>query len=375
MLKLKQQLAMKNNILATLFILLIILGLFFAVFLRKSTASKPTIQLPDILKIGILGESRSEGKDELSFNIEVLNNLFTVLNKFHIDAIFFTGNLTFGWRPQYESFKKENKPDINYSKDILKKPSKTKSDALYDPKLLRSQLHQFRNFVDYSFNYPIAFYPAMGNHEAIGPHSTEIFQNELDLKNIIITPIGELRYTVSIGNSFFAVISTNYYDAQQNKIIEHAVSQDTLIWLENALKEARLKHSYLFVIGHEPAFSTQSIFNKRFGLDNNPQQRDVFWNILKKYKVLAYFSSHEQVYDRSDREGVWQVISGGAGSPLNEGEEHINAFFHCLLLTIPQKDSDPPSVTVLDEEGNVRDFFKLNQEKQTLHQFRISKSL
>lgn len=367
---------MKNKILACLVIVSVVLGGFFAMYLKKEAVPpEPRVpnvpRAPESLRIGILGESRSDGSNDLSFNQEILTKLFDVLNKLDVRVIFFTGNLTLGWsKPQGVASENIQQMNNNYYKDsgndwIAK-------GFLYDPIIFRSQLRQFYTLINSSFSDSIAFYPMMGSHEAIGPHTSEIFQDELKIKNTISSAKDQLGYTVSIGNAFFAIIPTNYYDNKKQRIVEHAITPETMTWLKTVLREAKLNHRYLFVMGHEPAYSTPSIFNKSSGLDSYPEQRDIFWNVLKEYGVLAYFSSHEHVYDRSNRDGIWQIISGGGGSPLNEEGEDNHAFFHCLLLTIPQKENGVPSVTVLDKDGKIRDHFELDPEKQPLHQFRIS---
>ncbi len=374
---------MKNKILTLCLLVLVAAGGFFSIYLREKPPAVPQTERAKIetqiptssqvedLKIGILGESRSDGSEDLSFNQKILSELFQVLNERNISAIFFTGNLTLGWSKTQEAAKeKPQKKNLDLSKNLLRNDWTAKG-FLYDPTIFRSQLKQFYTFVNSSFSYPIAFYPMMGDHEAIGLKATEIFEEELKVKSDNPS-IDQISYSVSIGDAFFAVIPTNYYDTEKKEIIEHTITPDTLTWLKTVLNEAKAHHKYLFVMGHEPAFSTLSIFNKPFGLESHPEQRDAFWNILKEHGVLAYFSSHEHVYDRSNRDGVWQIISGGGGSPLNQGGENNHAFFHCLLLTIPQQEEGVPSVTVLDKEGNIRDSFELNQEKQPLHQFRIS---
>lgn len=371
-----------KNLFNVLIILFVLAGAFFAIYLRKeplpSNELKKTqevkeekkIKAPPLL-IGILGESRSDGTKETSFNQDVLSGLFEVLNKQNVRTIFFLGNLTFGWaKPPMEASEGSEKNDIIYNK-VMSANDWTAKGFTFDPSIFRSQLKKFYSFVNSSFSYPIAFYPMMGDHDAIGINASEIFQDELNIKNISPSPNKEIRYTVSIENAFFAIVPTNYYDAEHQQIIQHTLSPNTLNWLKTVLKEAKPHHRYLFVMGHEPAYSTPSIFYKRSGLDNNPEQRDAFWNILKENEVLAYFSSHEHVYDRSNRDGIWQIVSGGGGSPLNEGQNN-HAFFHGLLLTIPQDENSIPSVKVFDTEGNVRDYFELQSEKQPLHQFRIS---
>ena len=107
------------------------------------------------------------------------------------------------------------------------------------------------------------------------------------------------------------------------------------------------------------------------GLDRKPEMRDEFWRILRSHNVLAYFSGQENFFDRSLRQDVWQVISGGAGSPLSENDKN-KIFYHYLLLTIPQGKEGVPIVTVIDLGGTAPDSFPLNRTPPTIYQLRIS---
>lgn len=372
---------MKNNVIAFFILTAVALGGFFSIYFRKDVVPvtppasvQPQKTSVEPLRIGILGESRSDGSEELSFNQEILSKLFDVLDQHQAKVIFFTGDLTLGWsKPGQESKNTSQTINGKDSEDPLTNTWLEKGYS-YDPTIFGTQLKQFHLLFKNRFKEPIALYPIMGSHEAIGPDAKNIFEKEFHIKGIIPDADDQLGYTVSIGNAFFALIPTNYYDNKKHQIINHTISPETIAWLKSVLKEAKLTHRYLFVIGHEPAYSTPSIFNKNLGLNLHAEQRDSFWNTLKENGVLAYFTSHEHVYDRSNRDGVWQVISGGGGSPLNQGGENNHAFFHSLLLVIPQNEKGVPSVTVLDKDGNVRDFFELNQGPQALHQFRISMS-
>lgn len=94
----------------------------------------------------------------------------------------------------------------------------------------------------------------------------------------------------------------------------------------------------------------------------------------KNNRVVAYFCSHEHLYDRSFRDGVWQIISGGAGGPLNK-KDILKAFYHFILLTIPSELGKFPVVQVIDIQGVVRDEFSLSPiPEQPIFQMRISQN-
>jgi hypothetical protein len=203
--------------------------------------------------------------------------------------------------------------------------------------------------------------------------SAESFIDAFDLLGAKI--IGkELLYTVSAGHAFFAVIATDEPMVGLNEP-EGNFSSDMLSWLDKALKEGAKNHKYLFVVGYEPAFPSTTTFSK-----THLPERDAFWKILIDNKVLAYFSSKEHLFDRSNRSGVWQIISGGGGAPLSQGGGNI-PFYHGLVLTIPgDKETKEkgkqkvPGVQVIDIEGNTIEEFLIGPDSHPLYQMRISRN-
>lgn len=218
----------------------------------------------------------------------------------------------------------------------------------------------------------IPLFPALGDREIVIKGSAKSFINEFKLQGAEIFD-DELFYTVSAGDAFFAVIATDEL-VDGHKKVEESFTEPMLRWLDSVLKEGAKNHKYLFVVGYEPAFPSTTTFS----IKRQPQ-RDAFWKILASNKVLAYFSSKEHLFDRSNRYGVWQIISGGGGAPLSQGGGTL-PFYHTLVLTIPgnqenvetEKKPKGPSVQVIDNKGNIVEEFTLGQDNQPLYQMRIS---
>ena len=87
----------------------------------------------------------------------------------------------------------------------------------------------------------------------------------------------------------------------------------------------------------------------------------------------AYFSSHEALYDRSNRDGVWQIISGGVGGRRTVFTEHPQ-FSHFVVLTIPEHDGNP-YIEVFDLQGKKWDHFNVTPLDYPIHQLRITDNL
>jgi hypothetical protein len=88
---------------------------------------------------------------------------------------------------------------------------------------------------------------------------------------------------------------------------------------------------HIFVFGHEPAFPIGGHLDDClpdvgwFLKDTSDssrlihiEERDRFWGMLETYDVDAYICGHEHNYGRQSVDGVYQIVSGGAGAPLYE---------------------------------------------------------
>lgn len=371
---------MRAKIIQTIIILAVIAACFFAFYLQRAPVSPeptPTIEQPKIIPpkekvkkeipvppyptfvlpvdvqkdshFGILGEGRGSDFADDHVNKEVLNQLFDELKVRKVQAVFFSGNTVAG----------VEKGQGGHAKPI-------------DNMKLQEELTEFSQLYHNAFGNGVPIFPALGDREIVIPGSAKNFIDVFNLKGAEIFE-EELLYTVSAGQAFFAVIATDEFLDGHTKV-EEGFTEAMLEWLDSVLKEGAKNHKYLFVVGYEPAFPSTTTFS----IKKQPQ-RDAFWRILAQNKVLAYFSSKEHLFDRSNRYGVWQIISGGGGAPVSQGGGSL-PFYHALVLTIPgenkemeeEKKPRGPSVQVIDNKGNMVEEFTLGQENQPLYQMRIS---
>ncbi|HMK34117.1 MAG TPA: metallophosphoesterase [Desulfomonilaceae bacterium] len=129
-----------------------------------------------------------------------------------------------------------------------------------------------------------------------------------------------LTYSFDLDSCHFVLLTA--YTLFEN----NSFSNETITWLEKDLAEAERTGKKIFVASHPPAFpggghmwdslpyfdptySCQG-YDGRFGIDRRTE-RDRFWNILKKYNVVAYFCGHEHLLQVQEVDGVWHVVSGG----------------------------------------------------------------
>jgi hypothetical protein len=306
---------------------------------------------------GILGETRGQDFEEDPINSTVLNQLFLQLKIRNVKALFLSGNIVSG----------------------IIQEGKKKTKPISDQKLSKDLQHFFELYKSI-FEGGTPLYPAMGGREVMIKNGAKQFIEQFHLYGARVVD-NQLLYTVSAGDAFFAIIGTDEIIDGSEKSQE-AFSDSMLKWLSEVLAEGAKTHKYLFVVGFEPAFPSTTTFSK-----GHLPQRDAFWKILVQNKVLAYFSSKEHLFDRSNRNGVWQIISGGGGAPLSQGGGS-HPFFHALVLSLPGTEdegddkvkgkgrknikADFPSIQVIDTDGNVIEEFSLSRENQPLYQMRIS---
>lgn len=345
-----------RRILELVISLIVIVLALFLLYSKKASAPKPAQQQPvqEMVKrgpnemltvevepgkpvyVGIIGTSRGDPKTSEAFNASVVEHLLQNLKRRYVNAVFSTGDLVSGLG----------------------------KSRLPDSWILQQQLQEFSTL--YKTVLPnVPFFPVMGYTETAASNNSQIFRENFELGTGHAFDATSFAYTVSIGPAFFVLMPTLTVDMQTAKV-EASFPAPMLDWLDHTLKTAAQNHAFLFVVGHEPAFLPTVMFPSK-----NTSEKDAFWQVLVDNNVSAYFCSHDELYDRTIRDGVWQIVSGGGGAPYTE-MQLTKPFFHCLLLTVPAKEKEIPNVEVLDENGNVKDSFKLGPESSLLHQFHVS---
>ena len=334
---------MKNIITQTILLILVATGAFFALYLQKipSPHSVKNVVPAEVsplftvkidpagpVAVGIFGESYQDEIHGGSFNAKAVEETLDSLKKNRVQAIFFTGDLVDTSAKDFEE--KLNKFSMLYSK---------------------------------LYGTTVPFFPVLGNHELAIPNAAQIEKSAFHLNNALIMDKG-LAYGVSVGPAFFAVIPS--MDITPTTKPGNTTSpSEVLTWLNKTLEMASKNHEYLFVVGHEPAFPSSETLSK-----NDTSRRDAFWRILSDNHVFAYFSAKEHLFDRSDRSGVWQIISGGGGAPLNGGGGN-QPFFHSIVLKIPAGKNQTPSIQVIDLDGNLVGDYSLKDQQTPIFQMRI----
>ena len=154
-------------------------------------------------------------------------------------------------------------------------------------------------------------------------------------------------YSFSQNDTLFVVLNTEI-PGQEGRIAGQQYG-----WLDKELSKA---FKYKFVFLHRPLFPT--IFGMGFCLDRHSQERDRLHQLFVKQGVAVVVSGHQHLYNRSEKDGVTYVISGGGGGRLHGFTEEEGAFLHYLLA---KKSKEGYVFSAFDFKGIVRDEFPVKR--------------
>jgi hypothetical protein len=130
----------------------------------------------------------------------------------------------------------------------------------------------------------------------------------------------KLSYSFDFHGSHFVIINTDPVGKDAHAPVN---------WLASDLEAARTRgipHSFVF--GHKPAFTYYygataigPLPATPSGLDNDPVNRDLFWNVIEQYQA-TYFCGHEHIFNMSQPRLAqggrsWQILVGSGGSPFD----------------------------------------------------------
>lgn len=125
-------------------------------------------------------------------------------------------------------------------------------------------------------------------------------------------------------------------------------------------KDAKWK----FIFMHHPTYTSSS--HGALGSDGKPKEtpirvaQDIFPDLAKKYGITAIFSGHDHTYERSLRDGVHYIVTGGGGAPTygesNPKQNPYRQYFypgcHYCVITIQ---GDKGSIVTKLPNGKVID--------------------
>lgn len=166
------------------------------------------------------------------------------------------------------------------------------------------------------------WYPIPGNHD-FGREDIAFLQAynydpngtaEPNLVNAGPASCPHTTYSFDFQNAHFVALNV-YCNEESPWGIDGSITDPVYEWLAADLAGTQKEH--IFVYGHEPAFpqgDDQTGITRHWGesLDQYPEARDRFWELLKTYGVKAYFNGHTHGYSALQIDGVWQIDAGHA---------------------------------------------------------------
>jgi len=177
-----------------------------------------------------------------------------------------------------------------------------------NPAVLESQLTTWRNTLQPLYSAGIGVYPCRGNHDT-GSQAVwrSVFSGVYALPEN--GPAGEENITFSFTRGNVFVVAVDEYAG------DGGVNQS---WLDAQF--ARNGQPHVFVFGHAPAFK---VWHRDF-LENNPHERNTFWNSIKAEGGRTYFCGHDHFYNHSriddndddPKNDLHQYIVATGGAPL-----------------------------------------------------------
>ena len=166
------------------------------------------------------------------------------------------------------------------------------------------------------------WYPVIGNHELPGAGqeveygANLAWLNRYDYGQVNAGPSGcpTTTYSFDYGHAHFVMLN-EYCDSGGDDVTTGDVPDHVYHWLVSDL--ASTEKAYVFVFGHEPAYPQPDADNGRVrhvgdSLDQYPQRRDRFWELLRQTGVVAYICGHTHNYSVVRVKGVWQLDVGHA---------------------------------------------------------------
>jgi len=191
-----------------------------------------------------------------------------------------------------------------------------------------------------------ALWPALGNHE----------QGSAWYFTMMALPNNERWYSFDWADAHFVVLDSN---------VAMTPGSRQYRWLEEDL--AKTEKRWRFVTFHHPAFS--SGHHGKLGEDGLPKEkpmRDAAKYILplgKKYNVALFFWGHDHIYERSVKDGLGCITTGGGGAPVYTISEGRNPYsvvakdvFHYCVVDV---NGDRLKLTAKTPEGDIVDEFEL----------------
>lgn len=196
---------------------------------------------------------------------------------------------------------------------------------------------QWKRFIELTGeNFTVHIAP--GNHDINNYKSLNVY------KEMVLRPP---YYAFYEGDTQFIILCTEVPDEIGR------ITGRQLIWLKEELKKP---FAFRFIFLHRPLFPC---FGYGYCLDVYKDERDALHKLFVDSKVSAVCTGHEHLYNRSERDKITYIITGGGGSRLLTFKEEYGGFFHYIVA---KRQNEGYIFTVYDIDENIRDEFTIRAQ-------------
>ena len=202
----------------------------------------------------------------------------------------------------------------------------------------RPNVKEWDAFFEISKSVQIPFFPVVGNHDVGSTRKGE----EIYLRQFLL-PDGKTYYAFEVGNGLFIIL-----DSEKGK--ERITGQQRL-WLDHVLSSSRAPIKLVFI--HRPLFPPIDSLKLGRAMDRNPSDRDDLHRLFLRGGVKAVIAADDHRYNRTEKDNILYLISGGGGAPLYALKED-GGYFHYIWLSVQTGKMEGE---VVDLEGQIRDRF------------------
>jgi len=197
---------------------------------------------------------------------------------------------------------------------------------------------EWKEFFEISKPIDVPFFPVMGNHEGGGTlRGEEMYQKQF------VLPEGRTYYAFHAGGCLFVILDS---EKGKEKIVDEQGA-----WLEDTLSSSNEKFKFVFI--HRPLFLPMDSFKTGRAMDKYPIERDRLHQLFMKSGVKAVFAGDDHRYDRTERNNILYIITGGGGAPIYTFKDS-GGYFHYVWVSV---ESGKMEAEVIDLDGQIRDRF------------------
>jgi 3',5'-cyclic AMP phosphodiesterase CpdA len=202
----------------------------------------------------------------------------------------------------------------------------------------------------------LPIWPAIGNHEKTrqaGDHPQDEKSHYFSLFEL---PGNERWYRVDYRYTTLLIIDSNSQMGPESEQYQ---------WLLNELRSLRNRFT-IVAFHHDPVSGGP---HNKLQADGTPKEwpidqgRRFLLPLFEMYGVDLVLNGHDHLYERSNKNGVYYVVTGGGGAPLykintveNPYQQVTVAAYHYTTLDVS---SESIKVTAIDIDGKIIDEFDI----------------